>query len=244
MANENILGAPMPVQPPRAVDALRGAKFEQQDARWKQVVQERLQKALPAPDLTTFGDITTGAIAAAGAITAPSLVATGDITAGDDLIATDNVSGASVTTPEADIRHGDRTVMIHASAFQKNTASNPTYLTATAKWVSVSGGVVLVHASLSLAVGDRVKQIVAYVQPNTASGEVRLRFFKMSSAAALTQVGGTITSTTGTTPEALTLGSLTETIATATGYYVEIELESLSVSQFFFVAVTYDRPGP
>lgn len=164
------------------------------------------------------------------------------------------IFGTQVQTAEADIRHGQRKLMLPAVMFQSRTND---YVTLNnfpqpenvegARHISAAGASPCpVWCPIPLTVGDRIVEVDVYVDGNV-SGTPVLKVWKLlmtaATGTAATQIGATITGTNTATIQTLARTGLTETIADATEYWLSCALGG-GTEAVRGGRVIFDRPGP
>lgn len=96
---------------------------------------------------------------------------------------------------------------------------------------------------ISLPLGKRIGAVRGYVRAGgTAAVAISMLLIKTTTAGIGSQIGSTQTSTTASTDQTLTLGSLAETIATGSTYHVMFSSGISTGQRVYAVEVDFDTP--
>lgn len=221
----DVIGTPMDTAPPTTIGGKPTKNYYTGLATNLDEINRRL--AAPIPPVTALGTPATG-----GALTLSGAL-----------------SAASVATAEADVRHGARSLLIHASSI---LPSIPNTSPSSNNMFSYSGGAVNHPGSsnsatagmpINLLIGDRITALGVYVTGNVG-GTWTAKLFKITNTGTTTQIGSTMTVAALATDQTLTISGLSETCVDATFYYVEWTANTIGLAgaRIYGAKVIYDRP--
>lgn len=198
--------------------------------------------------LSTTGAFSAASAVLSGALTAASALVSGTVTAASVACATLMTAG-QVQTGEADIRHGDRTLVLPACSaalaanFAYNAGGPNDQITATASTAAFA------YFPVRLAVGDRIKSFRLLCDTPAAAADIVVTMYKhapgvgnVSAAAAVSLGTASSTATSNVQPVAATLGA-PHTMAADESVQVLVAAANTTGSKAVFaLQVTFDRP--
>lgn len=195
---------------------------------------------------TASGDLTLKRAGATKAVAnATGVAVTGALTTTTDVTAAAAVSGATVATAQADIKHAARTVPIAAATGQPG--STATWVPGSRHWTVPSNAATsVVVVPLPVSVGDRITGGSLYGASANAAGNDKYTFQlfkKPMTSGAETQLG--TTQTAGVNGDiSLPISGLTETVVAGTQYYAVFAGNGVGAGTrtLYGVEVTFDRP--
>lgn len=161
--------------------------------------------------------------------------------------------GKNITVSGAgEFKHGELVLVLSSAAAQRyeGGAQQWTYFDSiaglAAQWGTPSGADADIVFPLNLKVGDRIKQIKAWIQDdNTAGHTVAMSLHKSVASdmiAGGSQIGATQTSAHDGTVQALTLSGLTTTVTAGNAYEAVLRAGAAGTQRVMSLEVTYDRP--
>lgn len=227
-------------KPPKSLGGKPETHYYREMDAWSQSKDVQIAAAQKAianpPPVTVLGSPATG----------------GDLTLSGNLTANTILSG-SVKIFDPDVSHAARKLMLHASAFRNRTDD---YITignfvqmvageASPELTSASGAPSEpVWACIPLSIGDRILEVDLYVRGAApASNVVTLKVWKqdLTTLAAPSQLGATLTSVNTATAQTLARTGLTEVVADGFGYFLSA-LITTGTPGIRGARVIYDRP--
>jgi hypothetical protein len=151
-------------------------------------------------------------------------------------------------------KHGDRTLILpagagmaagDAGATSRWAFSHSNGAGAASCWTGAGTGTDnIMTFAIPLCVGDRIKEVRAFVQDTSGSNTVSMQVRKSSNVNASVQLGSTQTSAGGGTNQTLAVIGLTETLASTEYVHVNIYHDTATdtTNRVYGVEVVYDRP--
>jgi hypothetical protein len=150
-------------------------------------------------------------------------------------------------------KHGDRTLILPAgaglaagdAAATSRWAFSHSNGGAASCWTGAGTGTDnIMTFAIPLCVGDRIKEVRAFVQDTAGSNTVSMQVRKSSNTNTSTQLGTTQTSAGGGTNQTLAVTGLTETLASTEYVHVNIAHDTATdtTNRVYGVEVVYDHP--
>lgn len=186
-----------------------------------------------------------GAITAAAATFSGLITANAGVTAGAGQHVT--VSGAG------ELKHGDRTLILPAAmgcaagdaAGTDRWAFSHSNGAIADAWVGTGTGTNnILGFAIPLRVGDRIKEVRAFIRDTSGGNTVSMQIRKSSNTDGNVQLGSTQTSAGGGTNQTLAVTGLTETLASTEYVHVNVAADTTTdtTHHVYGVEVVYDRP--